>query len=51
MKRESLSFFDWLQLMFIFLKLHGDIDWSWWCVLLPAIIIVTLLILGKAFEK
>jgi hypothetical protein len=31
-----------LQVLFIALKLSGIIDWSWWIVLLPLIIGVTL---------
>lgn len=37
MKRGGvgISFMGALALMFIFLKLHHDIDWSWWWVLGP----------------
>lgn len=31
-------FFVGLQLLFIGLKLAGKIEWSWWLVLLPAIL-------------
>ena len=37
MKDKGLDFFDYLQLMFIYLKLVGKIDWSWIWVLMPLI--------------
>jgi len=30
-----MSYADWLSLLFIALKLCGNIGWSWWWVLLP----------------
>ena len=46
MKSESgISFMDLLQLLFIYLKLHGDIDWPWWCVMLPFISFLLLVII------
>lgn len=35
-------FFQVLALMFIFLKLTEQIDWSWWIVISPVLIPVTL---------
>jgi hypothetical protein len=43
--RRSVGFVDLLTLLFIGLKLTGDIDWSWWCVLLPMLILISLFIL------
>ena len=44
MKKKGLDFFDYLQLMFIYLKLVGKIDWSWIWVLMPLIVGVVLII-------
>lgn len=33
------SFYGWLQILFIAYKLAGIINWSWWFVLAPAIIV------------
>ena len=43
MRKLHFSFADGLQLLFIGLKLHGDIGWSWWSVLLPFEIEILLL--------
>jgi hypothetical protein len=40
--RGGVGFVGLLQLVFIVLKLCNVIAWSWWAVLLPAIIIVGL---------
>jgi len=37
-------FFPLLQVLFIALKLTGVIAWSWWIVLIPAILHVVILI-------
>ena len=51
MKKTHFSFTDGLQLLFIGLKLHGDIGWSWWTVLLPIEIEVLLMfMLGRRGE-
>jgi len=34
-KRRNMPFVDWLQLMFIYLKLTKQIDWHWGFVLIP----------------
>lgn len=36
-----MGFTEVLTLIFIFLKLTHNIDWSWWLVLLPEIISIT----------
>ena len=40
MKKEnktnnSMTFTLWLGLMFIYLKITNQIEWSWWLILLP----------------
>lgn len=35
MKKQSLSILSILGLIFVTLKLTGNIDWSWWLVTLP----------------
>lgn len=42
---SEISFIDLLQLLFIYLKLHGDIDWPWWCIMLPFISFLLLVII------
>lgn len=37
-----MGFVEVLTILFIGLKLTGHIDWSWWLVLLPEIIVVVL---------
>lgn len=41
-------FIDLLSLMFIYLKLTGQIDWSWWWVTLPLWggLVILLLVIG-----
>lgn len=51
--RHGLTFWGALQVLFIGLKLTGNIDWPWWQVFLPIIIelvviAVALLIIGAA---
>lgn len=46
--KSELSFIDILQLMFIYLKLRGEIDWPWWCVMLPMITFLGMAIIIKA---
>lgn len=38
----SKGFLQALALIFIFLKLTGQIDWSWWLVISPVLIPITL---------
>lgn len=38
----GISFWGLLQLIFITLKLTGHITWSWWLVLLPTLIRISL---------
>ena len=50
---HGLTFWGALQVLFIGLKLTGNIDWPWWQVFLPIIIelvviAVALLIIGAA---
>jgi hypothetical protein len=40
-----MRFIDWLQLVFITLKLTNFINWSWWLVLLPINIIILFMII------
>ena len=42
--RGGVGFVGLLQLVFIVLKLCNVINWSWWAVLLPAIISVGLVV-------
>lgn len=35
MEKTELDFIDFLQLLFLGLKLAGSIGWSWWWVLSP----------------
>ena len=49
---KGLSFFEILQIVFIVLKLCKVINWSWWWVLSPSLIplsVVVILYLIKAF--
>lgn len=34
-KHQRMCFWEWLGLLFIGLRLCGEIDWSWWWVLSP----------------
>lgn len=43
---NGLGIFGTTQLIFIILKLTGNIDWSWGAVLSPIIVIATLLAMG-----
>lgn len=43
---SGITFTGLLQITFIVLKLTGVITWSWWLVLLPAIISVGLIVLA-----
>lgn len=38
--KQGIDFIDALQLMFIGLKITGNIDWNWWLVLSPIIFII-----------
>lgn len=38
MEKQTVNFVDVLTLMFIYLKLTKQIDWSWWVVISPMII-------------
>jgi len=40
---------NWLTVMFAILKLTGTVDWSWWVVLSPTLLGLTLNILGAIF--
>ena len=40
-----MGFLEVLTLIFVVLKLTGQIDWSWWLVLLPEIIAVAIYII------
>ena len=41
-KRVRIGFAKLLTLLFITLRLLGEIDWSWWCVLSPIAISIIL---------
>ena len=43
-KAGGFGFFDGLALLFIAFKLAGIINWSWWVVLLPMIVPLTILL-------
>ena len=45
----GVGFFGLLTLLFIYLKLAGHIIWSWWWVLAPTWVPVTLFLLLVAF--
>lgn len=34
---DKMRFLHWLTLLFVGLKLSGQIDWSWWWVLSPIV--------------
>jgi hypothetical protein len=38
-----------LTIIFVVAKIWGLLDWSWWLVLLPAIIHVFIVVLGMVF--
>jgi hypothetical protein len=40
---SEMEFPDWLFLLFLGLKLHGSLRWSWWFVFSPLIVQVTAL--------
>ena len=40
-----MGFTEVLTIVFVVLKLLGKIDWSWWLVLLPEIIVVAIYII------
>ena len=42
----GIGFEGLLQIAFIVLKLCGVIHWSWWCVLLPTLIPICILIIA-----
>jgi hypothetical protein len=37
---NKMSFSDWLTLLFIGLKLTHQIDWAWWWVVSPILIVI-----------
>lgn len=41
----KVGFLGLLQLIFIVLKLCSVINWSWWCVLIPTFVSITLSII------
>ena len=43
---KGVGFVGVLQGEFIVMKLCGVINWSWWCVLCPSILVVGLLLIG-----
>ncbi len=47
-EHRGFNFIDGLQLLFIGLKLRGDIDWSWWTVFIPFIVVAAAVILNVA---
>lgn len=42
---NSIGFLEALLLMFIFLKLTNAINWSWWWVLSPLLIVLALVLI------
>ncbi len=51
-KTGGISFFGWLTILFIGLKLTNHIDWSWWIVLAPILwpvyVLIAILAIGFA---
>lgn len=45
MGKSDFNFVDGLQLLFIGLKLSGNIDWSWWLVFAPVITVLSLTVI------
>lgn len=41
----GLTFLIFLTLVFLILKLTGAVDWSWWIILLPALIPVGMFVI------
>lgn len=50
-KKTSVSAAYLLQLMFVYLKLTGEIDWGWWYVLIPFFIHVLMVLFGITDEE
>ena len=54
-KSTGVSFGGLLTITFIILKLTGNIDWSWWCVLspvwIPILLVAIILIVWYYFFK
>jgi len=44
--KTNITSIDILQLVFIYLKLTNQIDWSWWAVMIPTIVIVIVVVLA-----
>ena len=44
MRGNNVSFSELLGLLFIGLKMTGQIDWSWWAVLSPLFILMVALV-------
>lgn len=49
-KYYPLNFMGGLTLLFIYLKLTGQIDWSWWLVLLPHLLNVAVRTMDMLIE-
>jgi len=47
----QLDLIDILQVLFIYLKLTGQINWSWWLVLSPIIAIIVGYIVYRVIES
>ena len=55
-KTYSINGIKLLQLMFIYLKLTGDITWSWWWVLSPIwiailLVLILLVVVGSTLKS
>lgn len=48
---SSMGFIDWLQLLFIALKMTHYIDWSWWYVMMPFIALYTIKVIQWVATK
>ena len=49
-RKNQFTFIDGLQLLFIGLKLRGDIDWLWALVLLPIGTLIALAVLAEILK-
>lgn len=48
--KNGISIIDALQILFIAFKLAHIIDWSWWMVLLPEILVIGFILIVAAVK-
>jgi len=46
-----VPFIDWLQLMFIYLKLTNQINWNWIFVILPFVVKIVVRIISSVWKE